>query len=54
MANEAALLKLSERMAKEHSECEQWAHKPERARAERIWKLRMRALMSARPASEDI
>jgi 5-methylcytosine-specific restriction endonuclease McrA len=45
MMNERDLGALTERMREDHASCEQHAHNPARAQAERQYTLRMRALL---------
>lgn len=42
-ANEATLKLLTDRVARDHAECERWRKNPARARAERQYKRRMQA-----------
>jgi hypothetical protein len=46
MANEAVLAVRTSRMADQHAGCEKWAHNPARAKAERGYTVRMRALLA--------
>lgn len=47
LSNEAALLLLKRRVLADHADCDQWEGKPARAKAERAYKLRMRAEIHA-------